>query len=120
MRFSAYSRPTMFKTLEQRILLSGDSLLNIAPDPLQDALFDTMPQVVQYAELLETNEQVEEEINPELDSPDALNADIYQSIFTFSLSDDDADDEPLDVHSDSGDYFNETLGDLNTNNIGSA
>jgi hypothetical protein len=44
----------LFEQLEPRILLSGDSLLNLAPDPL-DSLIDTTPQVVQYAELLETN-----------------------------------------------------------------
>ncbi|MHC4489907.1 MAG: LEPR-XLL domain-containing protein, partial [Planctomycetota bacterium] len=46
-----------FEQLEPRILLSGDGLLNIAaPEPLRDPLLDGMQQVVQYAELLETNE----------------------------------------------------------------
>ena len=60
---SSPTKPVTFEALEPRILLSGDSLLNIALDPLQDALLDTMPQVVQYAELLETNDQVEEEMS---------------------------------------------------------
>ncbi len=77
------AKPITFEILEPRILLSGDSLLIIAPDPL-DSLLDTTPQVVQYAELLETNDQVQEEISQELDPSEALNADIYQPIFTFS------------------------------------
>ena len=57
---STSSKPfALLEQLEPRILLSGDGLLNIAPEPL-DSLLDTMPQVVQYAELLETNEQAEE------------------------------------------------------------
>jgi hypothetical protein len=55
-------KPVEFEALEPRILLSGYSLLNLAPDPL-DSLIDTTPQVVQYAELLETNGQVEDEIS---------------------------------------------------------
>jgi hypothetical protein len=67
-----------FEQLEPRILLSGDGLLNIAaPEPLRDPLLDGMQQVVQYAELLETNEQVEEQI-----PSDTLDTDIYPPIFT--------------------------------------
>ena len=79
------AKPVTFEVLEPRILLSGDSLLNIAPDPF-DSLIDTTPQVVQYAELLETNDQIEEEINQELDPAEALNSDIYQPIFTLSVN----------------------------------
>ena len=87
-------------------MLSGDGLLSIAPpDPFQDALLNTMPQVVQYAELLETSEQVEEEVSQELDPSDTLNADIYQPIFTFFV-DDNTNDE------------NETADDLSIDNVG--
>ena len=55
------AKPVIFEILEPRILLSGDSLLNIAPDPLQDTI-DTTPQVVQYAELLEINDKIKDKI----------------------------------------------------------
>jgi len=77
-------KPPVLEKLEPRILLSGDGLLNIAPpDPFQDALLNTMPQVVQYAELLQTSEAVEEQIG----------ADVYQPLFTLAVGDDDANDE---------------------------
>ncbi|MBL7189126.1 MAG: cadherin-like domain-containing protein [Phycisphaerae bacterium] len=99
-------RPPVLERLEPRIMLSGDGLLSIAPpDPFQDALLNTMPQVVQYAELLETSEQVEEEVSQELDPSDTLNADIYQPIFTFFV-DDNTNDE------------NETADDLSIDNVG--
>ena len=50
-------KPITFEVLEPRILLSGDSLLNvIIPDQDQDMLLDGMQNVVQHAELLETRE----------------------------------------------------------------
>ena len=75
-------RRAFLEKLEPRILLSGDGLLSAAmPDPLQDT-----PQVVQYAELLETDEQLPtagQEIHQESDACDTPEADIPQPIFTF-------------------------------------
>jgi len=107
-------RPISHEILEPRILLSGDGLLSIAPDPLQDAILDTMPQVVQYAELLETNEQVEEEISQELDPSDTLNTDIYQPIFTLSVDDGDINDgvAPAQVDNDVADLSDELDGNV--------
>jgi len=48
------TNPIVLEKLEPRILLSGDGLLNIAPDPL-DSLLDNTSQVIQYAELLDTD-----------------------------------------------------------------
>ncbi|MBW1945920.1 MAG: LEPR-XLL domain-containing protein, partial [Deltaproteobacteria bacterium] len=94
-------KPPVLERLEPRILLSGDGLLSIAPpDPFQDT-----PQVVQYAELLETEEQVEEEIGAELDPSDTLNADVCQPILTLFV-DDNTNDE------------NETADDLSIVNVG--
>ncbi len=86
---STSSKPfALLEQLEPRILLSGDGLLNIAPEPL-DSLVYTMPQVVQYAELLETNEQAEE---AEEQVPCELsNANIYEPLLTLSV--DEAGDE---------------------------
>ncbi|MFC1795320.1 LEPR-XLL domain-containing protein [Planctomycetota bacterium] len=78
---SKMTKPIELEKLEPRILLSGDGLLsNIAPP---DPLLDGMQQPVQYAELLETNGQVdqplsspEQKINQELDTADALETDI--------------------------------------------
>jgi len=57
------SRYILFEVLEPRILLSVDGLLNvILPDQDQDMSLDSTQQVVQYAELLETQEQVEEQV----------------------------------------------------------
>jgi hypothetical protein len=69
--------------LEPRILLSGDSLLNIAPDSQQNTVLDNTPQVVQYAELLDIREHVEEQISLELISPDTPNTGTYEPIFTL-------------------------------------
>jgi subtilisin-like proprotein convertase family protein len=95
-------------------LLSGDSLLNIAPDPLQDALIDTMPQIVQYAELLETSEQVEEKVSQELDPSDTLNTNIYQPILTLSVGDDDTNDDvgPAQVNDDLTELSNDSDGNI--------
>ncbi len=92
--------------LEPRILLSGDSLLNtIIPDQDQDTLPDGMQQVVQYAELLETQEQVEEQISQELAPSDTPNTDVYQPICTLFIGDDKTNGESADV-------------DLSVDNIG--
>jgi hypothetical protein len=79
---STSSKPfTLLEQLEPRILLSGDGLLAVAPDPL-DSLYETMPQIVQSAELLERIEQAEER-----DPSDPSAKDIYPPIFTFSAGD---------------------------------
>jgi hypothetical protein len=73
---SASAKPfTLLEQLEPRILLSADCLNAIAPEPL-DSLLDNMPQVVQHAELLETNDQAEEQAPSDTA--------IYQPIFTLS------------------------------------
>lgn len=99
----------LLEQLEPRILLSGDGLLSITPDPL-DSLLDTSPQIVQYAELLETNEQAEEaekQVHSELS-----NANIYEPLLTLSV------DEAEDVGPVSGDAeiteTNVTADDLDT------
>ncbi|MGB2815134.1 MAG: LEPR-XLL domain-containing protein, partial [Dehalococcoidales bacterium] len=92
--------------LESRILLSGDSLLNIAPELHEDTIFDNTPQVVQYAELLDTQEQVGEQINLELVPSDTPNTDVCQPIITL-LVDDNTNDESVDA-------------DLSVDNIGLA
>jgi len=74
----------VLERLEPRILLSGDSLLYaVAPDPL----LDSPRQVVQYAELLESNEQVVQETRQELDASDTLEPDFYQPLLTLSVDD---------------------------------
>ena len=45
-----------FEQLEPRILLSGDNLLNIAPDPDQDPILGNPSTFVQEAGLLHINE----------------------------------------------------------------
>jgi len=84
-------RPILLEKLEPRILLSGDSLLSAAaPDSLHDMLLDNTQQMVQYAELLDTDEQVEQQL------PNA-EQEIYReaAIYTLHL---DAQ-EPLDQDS---------------------
>ena len=79
-------RSPVFERLEPRIMLSGDGLLSClnTPDPLQDTLLDNKPLVVQYAELLDTDAQAEEQVRQELTSSDTLNSDFYKPIFTLS------------------------------------
>jgi hypothetical protein len=91
-----------FEHLEPRILLSGDSLLNIAPDSHQDTFLDDTPQVVQYAELLDTNERVEEQV-----ISDTSNNDNCRPILTLLVDDDNTDDESV-------------AADLSVDNIGHA
>lgn len=86
----------LLEQLEPRILLSGDSLFNITPDPHQDTIIDNTPQVVQCTELLDTNEQVEEQINQELVPSDTSCTDDYQPIFTL-LQDDNTNSESVNA-----------------------
>jgi len=118
-------KPPVLERLEPRILLSGDGLLNIAPpDPLHDMLLDGTAQVVQYAELLETNEQLPtagQEIHIELDSSDQPEADLCQSIFTlYADIDDSSYDDAIDTNVSSADDFDEPTGDLSIDNVGAA
>jgi len=94
---AAPAKPPVLERLEPRILLSGDGLLNIAPP---DLLQDTA-QVVQHAELLETEEQMlgaDHGIYQELDASSTFQTDLYQPVLTFSLDDTPAtgDGEHLD------------------------
>jgi len=114
---SEQARPTLLEKLEPRILLSGDSLLYAAaPDALQETLLDSPQYVIQYAELLDTDQQVEQqlpnaehEIHQQLDPSDLADTDLDQVIFTLS-ADDDINDKVID----------KTAGDLNAGNIGTA
>ena len=91
----------LFEQLEPRILLSADGLLNaILPD--QDTLPDGMRQVVQYAELLETHEQVEEQV-----ISDTSNNDDFRPILTLFVDDNNTNGESGDA-------------DLSFDNIGPA
>ena len=100
-------RPTLLEILEPRILLSADGLLNaIIPDQGEDTLIDGIQEVVQYAELLDINDQVEEQIKLELAPSDTSNSDVYQPIFTLFVDDDNTNDESVDA-------------DLSVDNIGS-
>jgi hypothetical protein len=74
--------------LEPRIMLSGDGLLNIAPNPHQDTILDNTSLTDQYAELLDTHEQVEEQISLEIAQSDTPNSYAYEPILTL-LPDDD-------------------------------
>ncbi|MBL7186966.1 MAG: leucine-rich repeat domain-containing protein, partial [Phycisphaerae bacterium] len=95
--------PTLFERLEPRILLSGDGLLSAAaPDPF----LDTMPQVVQHAELLEPSEHIERqpdtqrEINQQVGPSCPDGTDLLQPIFALSVEQsnvaDDGDPSVLD------------------------
>ena len=100
-------KPPVLEKLEPRILLSGDSLFNIAlPDPLQDALIDSTPQVVRHAELLETTQQLPtagQEIHQELDVSDQPKTDLCEPIFTlFADRDDSSYGDAIDMNLSSG------------------
>jgi hypothetical protein len=86
-----------FEQLEPRILLSGDGLFNIAPEPQEDTIVDNTTLVVQYVELLDRNEQVEEHINPGLVLSDIPNTDVYRPIITLLVDDDSTIDELINV-----------------------
>lgn len=108
MRMTRKSGPIFLEVLEARILLSADSLLNaIIPDQDQDISLDSMREVVQYTELLDTNEQLEEQISPELAPSDTPNTDVYKPIFTLLVDDNNTNDESINA-------------DLSVDNIGSA
>ena len=83
--------------LEPRILLSGDSLLNVTPNPGQDSILENTQQAVQFAELPDTHEQVEEQISKELAPSDWPNTDGYQPIFTLSVDNNESVDADLSV-----------------------
>ena len=98
-RDSAPVKPPVLERLEPRILLSGDGLLNIAPpDPIQDT-----PQVVRYAELLESDEEVEQDIDQEgcRSCPDG--SDLLEPILTISVDESTIpdDDDPSVLSDDS-------------------
>ncbi len=92
--------------LEPRIMLSGDGLLNIAPNPHQDTILDNTSLTDQYAELLDTDEQVDEQISLELTQPDTTNTHVCQPLFTL-LPDDNTNEQSSDA-------------DLSVGNIGPA
>ena len=77
----------VLERLEPRILLSGDGLLyDSAPDPL----LHSAQLVVQYAELLDANEQATRQPSPKqgihqrVDSSDQLETDLWQPILPLS------------------------------------
>jgi len=82
--------------LEPRILLSDDSLLNITPNPDQNAILDKLSKVVQEVELLHINEQVEEQNSLEPAPSDSPNIDIHQPIFTLT-KDNTTDEQSVDA-----------------------
>ncbi|MFB0555683.1 MAG: choice-of-anchor D domain-containing protein [Phycisphaerae bacterium] len=100
-------RHILFEQLEPRILLSGDSLLNIAPNPDQDTILDNPLKVVQEAELLDTNKQMEPQINQELASSDTPNSEVCEPIITLYIDENKTIDESVDA-------------DLNVDSIGHA
>ena len=74
-----------FEQLEPRILLSGDSLHNIAPNPHRDTIFDNTSVPDQFVELRDANGQVEEQIDQKLLRPSTLNSNVCQPIFTLLI-----------------------------------
>jgi hypothetical protein len=82
---------TLFEQLEPRILLSADSLLNITPNPLQDLFLNNTQQEIQYSELLDTNEQVKEQISLEVAQPVNPDIEAYEPIFTLFVDDNEND-----------------------------
>jgi len=100
------SRHILFEVLEPRIMLSGDGLLNaIMPDEGKDTLLDGMEEIVQCVELLDTNEQVEEQISQEPVPSDTSNTYDYQPVLTLLVDENNAYDESADA-------------DLSVDNIG--
>ena len=104
--------PPVLEKLEPRILLSGDGLLHVAaPDPFQDTHCDDTQQVVQYAELMETNERIEEQLS-------SAERKIYESLFTLPADDDvNVSDGAIATDPNSAEYLDETVGDSNISNI---
>jgi len=89
-------------------MLSADSLLNvIIPDQGQETSMDSMQEVFQYAELLDTNEQLEEQNSQEQAPSDTPNTDVCKPIFTLLVDDNNTNDESINA-------------DLSVDNIGSA
>ena len=108
---SETTKLVVLEVLEPRIMLSGDGLFNaIIPDQGQDTLPDSRQEVVQYAELLDTHEEAEEQIlvieqlnGQELEPSDILETNLYESIVTLFSNQDPTDtDGPVDVLSNSG------------------
>ena len=110
-------RPVLLERLEPRILLSGDGLLVNAA--ASDSRVDNMPQVIQYAELLGTSEQVEQQspTEQEIDQDARLacldGTNLLQPILTLSMEENTVpeDQEVRDVDIDFGDRQNEASDD---------
>ena len=106
--------PPGFEKLEPRILLSGDGLLGVVqPDSPEDTLLDKTQQVVQCAELWETNEQVEQQCP-------RVEGEIHKPIFTLSVAEDeDFGEQTIDADlSLAGESSKTTDGELNAEDIG--
>ncbi len=96
---------------EPRIMLSADGLLNaIIPDQSQVPLQDSIQEVVQYAELLETNNEeiseqlpvIEQLVDQEPEPSDTFENNLYEPIVTLFINQDNTDtDGPVDVLSNS-------------------
>ena len=91
---------TLVERLEPRILLSGDGVLYSAA---HDPLLENMQPIVQYAELLDTTEQVGRqfpaeghELSTKLAPPHTLEADLCHPLFTLQI-----DVESIDTNSNS-------------------
>lgn len=90
---------------EPRILLSADGLLNaIIPDQSQVPLQDSIQEVVQYAELLETNNEevgeqlpvIEQLVDQEPEPSDTFENNLYEPIVSLFINQDNPDtDGPL-------------------------
>jgi len=95
MRMTRKVKPLIqIEQLEPRIMLSGDGLLNIAPDLNEDTILDNTSQVIQYVE--DTHEPVEAELSLELAQPYTTNIDVYEPIITLLVDDDSTNDELVD------------------------
>ncbi len=104
-------RPTLLEILEPRIMLSADGLLNaIIPDQSQVPLQDSIQEVVQYAELLETNNEeageqlpvIEQLVDQEPGPSDTFENNLCEPIVTLFINQDNTDtDGPVDVLSNS-------------------
>jgi len=103
-------RPILLEQLEPRILLSGEGLLNIGPNPHQETILNNTHQVAQYAELLETNNEevveqlpvIEQLVDQEPEPSDTFENNLYEPIVTLFINQDNTDtDGPVDVLSNS-------------------
>ena len=97
----------MFEVLEPRIMLSADGLLNsILPDQDQDTSLESTQEIIQYAELLEKQEHIEEQV-----ISDTSNNDNYRPILTLSI-----DDNEANVESDDADLSVDNVSSTQVNN----